>query len=58
MALSERTFSFVSVDQACFARVWGLKKQFPGKYSWIIPVPGEWHWDMAHSARNLQGMGY
>ena len=44
IALSERIFSFVSVDQACFARVWGLKKLFPGKYSWIIPVPGEWHW--------------
>ena len=44
MAESERTFTFVSVDQACFARVWGLKKQFPAKYSWVIPVPGEWHW--------------
>ena len=44
IATSERTFSFVSVDQACFARVWGLKKQFPTKYSWAIPVPGEWHW--------------
>ena len=44
MALSERTFAFVSVDQACFALVWGLKKQFPRKFSWVIPVPGEWHW--------------
>ena len=44
MAQSDRTFLFVSVDQACFARVWGLKKQFPQKYSWVIPVPGEWHW--------------
>lgn len=32
MAQSDRTFLFVSVDQACFARVWGLKKQFPQKY--------------------------
>ena len=44
MATTERVFAFVSVDQACFSRVWGLKKRFPRKFSWVIPVPGEWHW--------------
>ena len=45
IALLERMFAFVSVNQACFALVWGLKKQFPRKFSWVIPVPGEWHWN-------------
>lgn len=41
---SDRLFSFVSTDQACHALVWGLKKMYPNKYDWVIPVPGEWHW--------------
>lgn len=41
---SERTFVFVNTDQACHALVWGLKMQFPSKFSWVVPVPGEWHW--------------
>ena len=44
MKTTDHTFAFVFVDQACFARVWGLKKQYPRKYSWVIPIPGEWHW--------------
>ena len=25
-------------------KLWKLKLQDPNKYSWLIPVPGEWHW--------------
>ena len=44
IASTNRIFAFVSTDQACFALVWGLKLKFPNKFSWVIPVPGEWHW--------------
>ena len=24
--------------------MWKLRIDFPHKYFWVIPVPGEWHW--------------
>ena len=40
----ERTFVFVNTDQACHTLVWNLKNNHKDLFSWVIPVPGEWHW--------------
>ena len=37
-------YAFVSVDQACHSLVWNLKKRHPHRFSWVVPIPGEWHW--------------
>lgn len=42
---SNRTFAFVSGDQQVWIKLWLLRKRQPLKYHWMIPVPGEWHWE-------------
>ena len=39
-----RTFVLVSGDQQTWIRMWMLRKKYADKYSWLVPIPGEWHW--------------
>ena len=42
---SRRTFAFVNSDQPVHNMMWTLRAQNPNKYSWLVPIPGEWHWN-------------
>ena len=44
MQSGSSSYAFVSVDQACHALVWNLKKRHPQTFYWVVPIPGEWHW--------------
>jgi hypothetical protein len=39
-----RTWAFVSGDEQVYAQIYNLKRSYPDKYGWMIPVPGEFHW--------------
>ena len=38
-------FSLFNGDEQVFTRLWHLRLKFPELYSWVIPFPGEWHWN-------------
>jgi hypothetical protein len=37
------TWAFVSGDEQVYAQIYNLKRAYPDKYGWMIPVPGEFH---------------
>lgn len=39
-----RTFAFISGDQQVWIKLWYLRTRQPDKYRWLVPIPGEWHW--------------
>lgn len=41
---TSRTFAFLCGDHQVFIQLWKLRMSQREKYSWMIPIPGEWHW--------------
>ena len=39
-----RQFVFMIGDQQVWIKLYFLRKLYPKKYSWLIPIPGGWHW--------------
>ncbi len=39
-----RQFVFMIGDQQVWIKLYYLRKLFPKKYSWLIPIPGGWYW--------------
>ena len=44
IAGTSRTYAFVSCDQPVFNLCWKLRSSENDQFSWVIPVPGEFHW--------------
>ena len=42
---TSRTFALVSGDQQVFTLIWFLRLRFPTEFQWVVPIPGEWHWE-------------
>jgi hypothetical protein len=42
---TNRNFCLVSGDQQVWIKLFYLRKMQPIKYSWLIPIPGEFHWN-------------
>lgn len=41
----ELDFALFGGDWQTFTRMWHLRIKFPEKYQWLVPIPGEWHWN-------------
>lgn len=54
---SDHTFAFVSADQQGWIQMWYLKTRMPQKYTWLIPIPGEWHteWHLLKAIYRMYG---
>ncbi len=39
-----RQFVFMIGDQQVWIKLYYMRKLFPKKYGWLIPIPGGWHW--------------
>ena len=45
-------FAMVNGDEQTFSRMWHIKLMHPEEFAWLIPVPGEWHWNL-HILRGI-----
>jgi hypothetical protein len=54
---TSRTFAFVSADHQVWIKMWKQRIEKPLQYSWLIPLPGDWHttWHILKGIFRLYG---
>ena len=57
MAGTTRVCAIISGDFQVWIKLWWLHVNYPEKYNWLIPVPGEWHWTW-HILQGIYKMYY
>lgn len=52
-----RQYAVVSGDFQVWSKLWFLRARHPDEYKWVIPIPGEWHYEW-HVLQGIYRMYY